>query len=159
MINDRRNRTRNGLYVLTATLRDRRSDLLVQHIDPLFQAWRRARRRVPHRLIAFVVMPDHLHAVVRMTDARDDCSRLVQDFKKVFTHRMARQEGTGSPWQPRFREDTIRDAYDLRHHIDYIHFNPVKHGCVVHLRDWRYSSFRRYVRDGRLPSDWAGGPA
>lgn len=101
MVNDRRNRTRDGFYFFSIVLRDRRSDLLVQRIDPLFQAWRGARRR--HRLIAVVVMPDQLHAVVRMTDGRDDYFRLVQDIKKGFTRRIASQDGSVSPWQPRFR--------------------------------------------------------
>jgi len=40
--------------------------------------------------------------------------------------------------------------------VDYIHYNPVKHGLVTQVKDWPYSSFHRYVRDGLLPEDWAG---
>jgi putative transposase len=155
MVNYRRNRVRNGTYFLTITLRNRRSDLLVCRIDALFAAWRRARLRVPHRLVAFVVMPDHLHAVVTMNDGRDDYSRLIQDIKKGFTRRICRGVKTDSPWQARFREHTIRDERDLRNHIDYVHINPVKHGYVARVIDWPHSSFHRFVRVGRLPADWA----
>jgi putative transposase len=155
MVNYRRNRVRNGTYFFTITLRNRRSDLLVRRIDALFAAWRRARRRVPHRLVAFVVMPDHLHAVVTMIDGRDDYSRLIQDIKKGFTRRVCHGRKTDSPWQARFWEHTIRDQRDLHNHIDYIHINPVKHGYVARVIDWPHSSFHRFVRVGILPADWA----
>jgi putative transposase len=72
MVNYRRNRVRNGTYAFTITLRDRRSVLLIERMDALFDSWRRARRRVPHRVVAFVVLPDHIHALVTMKDGRDD---------------------------------------------------------------------------------------
>ena len=59
-------------------------------------------------------------------------------------------------WQRRFWEHTIRDDRDFARHIDYVHFNPVKHGLAQRVRDWPYSSFHRYVREGQLPEDWAG---
>jgi REP-associated tyrosine transposase len=59
-------------------------------------------------------------------------------------------------WQPRYWEHTIRDDNDFARHVDYIHFNPVKHGIVKRARDWPFSSFHLYVRRGTLPEDWAG---
>ena len=59
-------------------------------------------------------------------------------------------------WQRRFWEDLIRDQNDLRHHLDYVHYNPVKHGNVRRVRDWPYSSFHREVARGRYPIDWDG---
>ena len=59
-------------------------------------------------------------------------------------------------WQRRYWEHVIRDERDLRNHIDYIHFNPVKHGWAKRPGDWPYSSFHRFVLDGVLPADWAG---
>jgi putative transposase len=59
-------------------------------------------------------------------------------------------------WQRRFWEHTIRDEKDFERHVDYIHFNPVKHELVARVCDWPYSSFHRYVRLGVLPKDWAG---
>lgn len=59
-------------------------------------------------------------------------------------------------WQRRFWEHRIRDEEDLARHVDYIHFNPVKHGLVSQVGDWPYSSFHRYVGRGLLPADWGG---
>ena len=60
-------------------------------------------------------------------------------------------------WQRRYWEHTIADEADFRHHADYIHYNPVKHGWVKQAADWPYSSFHRYVEQGTLPPNWAGG--
>jgi putative transposase len=59
-------------------------------------------------------------------------------------------------WQRRYWEHAIRDDTDLERHVDYIHFNPVKHGHVSQVCDWPYSSFHRYVARGALPQDWGG---
>ena len=66
------------------------------------------------------------------------------------------RNGEVALWQRRFWEHTIRDEKDFERHVDYIHFNPVKHGLVERVRDWPYSSFHRYVREGVLPDDWGG---
>jgi putative transposase len=58
-------------------------------------------------------------------------------------------------WQRRFWEHTIRDDRDYAVHMDYTHFNPVKHGLVENAADWPYSSFRRCVANGLYPNDWA----
>ena len=153
MVRYRRNRVAGGTFFFTVTLRNRRSDALVRHIDALRASWRAAMSRNAHEVVAAVVLPDHLHAVIRMADDAD-YSRLWQDLKKGFTRRIA--GGRPSPWQPRFWEHTIRDAIDLQRHIDYVHINPMKHGLVSRLCDWPHFSFHRYVRDGLLSADWAG---
>ena len=62
-------------------------------------------------------------------------------------------------WQHRFWEHAIRDEIDFVRHVDYIHWNPVKHGYVRQVADWPYSSFHRYVNQGLLPRDWGGAGA
>ena len=59
-------------------------------------------------------------------------------------------------WQRRYWEHAIRDEADLERHVDYIHFNPVKHGLVSRVADWPHSSFHRYVEQGLLEVDWGG---
>ena len=59
-------------------------------------------------------------------------------------------------WQRRYWEHAIRDDADLERHVDYVHFNPVKHGFVTCVSDWPHSSFRRYVEQGLLDPDWGG---
>ena len=78
-----------GTYFFTVTLRDRRSDLLVRHVDALRASWRDARARVAHDVLAAAVMPDHLHAVTHMHDGADDYPRLWQEIKKGFSRRLS----------------------------------------------------------------------
>ena len=66
------------------------------------------------------------------------------------------RRGEYSLWQRRFWEHTIRDENDYARHIEYIHYNPVKHGLVNRVSDWPHSSFHRYVRSGIFPQDWGG---
>ncbi len=66
------------------------------------------------------------------------------------------KRGERGIWQRRFWEHTIRDDRDYAIHMDYLHFNPVKHGWVTKVIDWRYSSFHRYQKNGLYPADWAG---
>ena len=155
MVRYRRNRVPGGIFFFTVTLRNRKSDLLVARIDALREAWRSARARVPHDVIAAVVLPEHLHAVIAMRDATGDYPRLWQDIKKGFTRRV-QAAGTPSPWQARYWEHTLRDEDDLHRHVDYVHINPLKHGLVARVTDWPYSTFHRYVARGHLPRDWAG---
>ncbi len=101
-----------------------------------------------------------------MTLPRDDAdfSGRWKRFKSLFTRHVAvhnrqyepNQRGEYALWQRRFWEHTIRDDADLVRHIDYIHYNPVKHGLAAQVRDWPHSSFHRYVKLGALPKDWGG---
>jgi putative transposase len=59
-------------------------------------------------------------------------------------------------WQRHFWEHCIRDEDDFRRNIDYIHWNPLKHGHVQRVVDWPHSTFHRYVAQGVYPMDWAG---
>jgi putative transposase len=69
-----------------------------------------------------------------------------------------RTGGEKALWQRRYWEHTIRDEADLQAHIDYIHFNPVKHGHVERVRDWPHSTFHRYLASGHLNIDWGDTP-
>ena len=154
MVGYRRNRVPDGTFFFTVTLRDRRSDALVRHVAALRESWRRARTRIPHEVIAVVVLPEHLHAVIRMRDGAGDYPALWREIKGFTTRTCLR--GARSPWQSRFWEHTLRDDDDLRRHVDYVHGNPLKHGWVERVRHWPHSSFHRYVREGVLPEDWGG---
>jgi putative transposase len=57
-------------------------------------------------------------------------------------------------WQRRFWEHSIRDESDFTRHLDYLHYNPVKHGLVQQVKEWPFSTFHRYVNAGMYPEDW-----
>jgi putative transposase len=164
MVRYRRNFLPGGSYFFTATLADRRSTLLVDHLVQLRVAFRAARRERPFTIDAIVILPDHLHAVFTMPAGDADYSGRWRRIKGHFSSALInagvrlqrRRNGYLALWQRRFWEHTIRDENDFERHVDYIHYNPVKHGYVTRVGDWPPSSFHRYVREGILPTDWAG---
>ena len=164
MVRYRRNFLQGGCYFFTVTLTDRRSTALVDHIDALRAAFRAGRRERPFDIDAIVILPDHLHAIFTLPPDDADFSGRWRRIKGYFSSRLIatgqdlkrHPNGDLLLWQRRFWEHTIRDEGDFARHVDYIHFNPIKHGLVPRVRDWPYSSFHHYVRQGVLPNDWAG---
>jgi putative transposase len=164
MLRYRRNFLPGGTYFFTVTLADRSSDALVHHIDALRDAFRATRRERPFGIEAVVVLPDHLHAILNLPSGDADFSGRWRRIKGHLSRELIdaaaglrrRANDDLALWQRRFWEHTIRDESDFSRHVDYIHFNPVKHGLVPRVRDWPHSSFHRYVREGLLPDDWAG---
>jgi putative transposase len=137
---------------------------LTEYIDVLRAAFRSTRQSLSFDIDAVVVLPDHLHIVMTLPLEDRDFSNRVRLIKRRFTTGVANAgvsiprhpNGEYALWQRRFWEHTIRDDGDFARHVDYIHFNPVKHGLAVRVRDWPHSSFHSYVRRGVLPEDWAG---
>ena len=164
MVRYRRNFVAGGTFFFTATLADRRSSALIDRVDALRAAFRATRRTCPFEIDAIVVLPDHLHIVMTLPAGDADFPNRWRLIKRRFTVAMTdasvpvarRRNGELALWQRRYWEHTIRDDKDFERHVDYVHFNPVKHGLVTRVRDWPYSSFHRYVRRGVLPEDWAG---
>ena len=161
----RRNRVPGGTYFFTVNLEDRRSTLLVQHIDILWAAVRRVKGRAPFHIDAWVVLPEHMHCLWTLPEGDSDFSRRWKEIKAAFSRNMADEEYVSSSrlrkgergiWQRRFWEHTIRDERDYAIHMDYIHFNPVKHGLVAEVAGWPYSSFHRCVEMGIYPVEWGG---
>jgi putative transposase len=165
MSRHRRVKVEGGWFFFTLTLADRSTDLLVRYIERLRNAYAAARKRDPFETIAICVLPDHLHAVWALPPDDADFSRRWSLIKHNFSSGLPsdpnrsrskigkREKGI---WQRRYWEHVIRDDADLARHIDYIHFNPVKHGLVSRASDWPHSSFLRYVARGFLPRDWGG---
>jgi putative transposase len=164
MVRYRRNFLAGGTFFFTVTIADRRSSILVDHIAALRNAFRVTRRERPFAIEAIVVLPDHLHAVLTLPGADADFSGRWRRIKGHFSSALTdagfdlprASNGDLTLWQRRFWEHTIRDENDFERHVDYIHFNPIRHGLVRRVRDWPHSSFHRYVREGLLAEDWAG---
>ncbi len=84
--------------------------------------------------------------------ARDPHRAGGTESKQSRSRRRKRERGV---WQRRFWEHQIRDERDLQRHVDYIHYNPVKHGLVENVEDWPWSSYHRWVREMPYPQpDW-----
>ena len=165
MPNYRRAFVPGGCWFFTLNLLDRRQRLLVEHIDVLRSAVAATMRRFPFEIDAFVVMPDHLHAVWTLPPEDADFSTRLRLIKNRFARALPKTEylnaarianGERGVWQRRFWEHLIRDEDDYARHIEYCYINPVKHRLVSRVADWPHSSFHRDVRAGVFPADWAG---
>jgi len=153
-----------GTFFFTVTLLERRRRLLIEHIEALRDAFAATGRRRPFAIDAAVILPDHLHCIWTLPAGDADFSTRWHAIKSTFSRAIpqgerlsARREikGERGIWQRRFWEHTIRDETDFERHVDYIHYNPVKHGHVRMAADWPHSTFARYVRCGVYPNDWA----
>jgi len=156
----RRHLIPGGTYFFTVNLHDRQTDLLTANIDALRTAFRKTRAAKPFHIDAWVTLPDHLHAIWTLPENDVDFSSRWQSIKTEFSKQIPPTEPRSASreskserglWQRRFWEHAIRDDKDYAAHIDYIHFNPVKHGFVSHPADWPYSSYHKAVATGAYP--------
>ena len=155
---------KGSMFFFTVVLAERPSGLLVDEIERLRQTYRTVRQRRPFETIAVCVLPDHVHAIWALPEGDADFSMRWSLIKSGFSRGLdARRRSTSKIskrekgiWQRRYWEHAIRDDADLERHVDYIHFNPVKHGHVMRVADWPHSSFHRYGERGWLAADWGG---
>jgi putative transposase len=159
----RRNRVPGGTYFFTVTLRDRSSDLLATQINSLRTAVRQVAAKSPFHIDAWVVLPEHMHCIWTLPENDTDYSGRWRAIKIAFsksipaierTSPVMKKRGERGIWQRRYWEHTIRDDRDYAAHMDYTHFNPVKHGLVQNAADWPFSSFRRCAAKGIYPAEW-----
>ena len=160
----RRAKINGSTFFFTIVLADRSSHLLVEQIDRLRQAYRVVQERRPFETVAVCILPDHVHAIWTLPEDDADFSTRWSLIKSGFSRGLDARPRSQSKlakrekgvWQRRYWEHAIRNEADLERHIDYVHFNPVKHGHVTHVADWPHSSFHRYVERGVLVADWGG---
>ena len=136
----RRYRVPGGTYFFTINLLERRADLLVRHIEQLRETVKCTRADRPFHIDAWVVLPDHMHCVITLPPGDDDFSDRIKAMKIRFVQALPPTEGRSSIrmakgergiWQRRFWAHAIRDEADYARHMDYVHFNPFKHGYCI----------------------------
>jgi putative transposase len=157
-------RAKGSVFFFTVVLAERPSNLLLDEIDRIRKIYRTVQQRHPFETTAICVLPDHIHALWELPEDDADFSARWRLIKSSFSRGLDPQLRSASKivkrekgiWQRRYWEHTIRDETDFQRHIDYIHFNPVKHGYVTRVVDWPHSSFHRYVKRGALTADWGG---
>jgi putative transposase len=162
----RRAKIEGSVFFFTVVLAERPSNLLFEEIERLRRSYRAGavQQRRPFETIAVCILPDHLHALWALPESDADFSTRWSLIKSGFSRGLDAQARSASKivkrekgiWQRRYWEHAIRDSADLDRHVDYIHFNPVKHGHVTRVADWPHSSFHRYVERGLLAGDWGG---
>ncbi len=160
----RRFKQPGATWFFTVNLAERRGNrLLTDRIDALRMAFAHVKDKHPFEIDAVVILPDHLHCILTLPEGDPDFSTRWGLIKAYFSRRVEKGErisksrqkrGERGLWQRRFWEHLIRDETDYRQHVDYIHWNPVKHGWVTSVKDWPHSSFHGYLAQGVYPENW-----
>jgi putative transposase len=171
MPNYRRVKIKGGTYFLTLVTYDRRRLFFSSETRQLLlDSIEHVRKYHPFTMEAYCILPDHGHFLWRMPEDDDNYSMRIAEIKKRFSKCYLKaviekqtvnpsqiKRGESGLWQRRFWEHYIRDENDLNRHIDYIHYNPVKHGLVKRVKDWPSSSFSDYVQMGIYEINWGRG--
>jgi putative transposase len=164
MPNYRRAFIPGGCWFFTVNLLDRRQALLVDHVKALREAVASTQTKHTFTIDAFVVLPDHLHAIWQLPPDDFDFSMRWRLIKGRFAKALPKQEQRSAVrvarkergiWQIVFGNILSATRRTTPRHVEYCYINPVKHGLVSRVRDWPYSSFHRDVRAGLFPEDWA----
>ena len=168
MPNYRRVLRPDGTYFFTLVTFNRSPILCTELARPLLrQAIEQCRSRWSFDIEAFVLLPDHTHSIWTLPEGDADYSKRWAWIKREFSSLWLAAGGAEAAarvgqirqrrrgvWQPRFWEHTIRDGDDLRKHLDYVHYNPLKHELAACAHDWPYSSFHRHVTQKNYAIDW-----
>ena len=150
-------------YFFTTNIAERHKSLLVDHIDVLRQAVKMVKQQHPFEIDAMVVLPDHLHTIWTLPPGDCDYPTRWMLFKAAFSRQINKGERRNKSrisknergiWQCRYWEYLIRYERDCIHHVDYIHYNPVKHGFITKASLWPYSSIHRYIKSGLIHENW-----
>ena len=161
MSNYRRAHIPGGVYFFTVVTHDRAPVFINEgHVEVLREAFRTVMAVRPFQIDAMVVLPEHLHCIWRMPDGDVDYSSRWREIKKAVSRQINTSTNARNErpvWQRRFWEHAIRDEEDWRKHMDYIHYNPVKHGLANRPGEWRWSSFDSAVNKGWYEDSWGVG--
>lgn len=154
-------------YIFITVVTYKRKPILIKNIDLLRDCFKHTMQFFEFEIFASVILPEHFHIIIKPTNS-EDFSKIIGMIKRKFTQslsdifeyepflesRIKRYEK--NVWQRRFYEHIIRDENDLDKHLDYIHYNPVKHNHVDNVKDWEYSSFKKFVKLNNYSIDWGG---
>ncbi|WLP94928.1 transposase [Psychrobacter sp. M13] len=163
-----RSYTEGATYFFTLVSYNRRKILCNEDfLQALRNSIRQIQQQYPFEIIAWIQLPEHLHCIWQMPENDANYSMRWSQIKRLTTqacpqyhltaHELSHSKVSRNErgiWQRRFSEHQINSEADFIKHMDYIHYNPVKHGLVKRVIDWQYSSFHRYVKAGVYSANW-----
>jgi len=135
----------NASYFITCVTY-KREPILIENADYLIECWKEFSPD------AYVILPDHFHLIVKVSYST--ISNVMHSVKTRFSRYIRDSVRSGRVWQNRFWDHMIRNDEDMKRHIDYIHYNPVKHGIVKRPADYEFSTFELYVNLGQYDKSW-----
>lgn len=165
-------------YVHLVIVAYKRKLILINNIDLLRESFKHAKSFFNFEIFAICILPDHFHLILR-PEHIDEYPKIITSIKYYFSKHIDdvgvetptytynnlsnnkkeitigyKNKGEKGIWQRRYWEHTIRDEQDLNKHLDYIHYNPVKHGLTKNVKDWQHSSFEKFVKLGNYEANW-----
>ena len=159
----RRTKHPGGIYFFTLNLKNRNSNLLIQEIAYLRLAFKKTKIKYPFNILGIVILPEHLHMLMKLPNQDIEYPVRIRLLKSYFSYQVQSNEEKNksrlkkqerSIWQRRYWEHAIRDEKDYENHLNYIYYNPVKHGYVKTPAEWPYSSLHRDIKLGLYPENW-----
>jgi len=158
MPNFRRYYIPNALVFITTNTRNHKRYFSSEtNINLLLQTVENVKGIHPFTLLAYVILPDHFHWILIAEDDYGNFSKVMQSIKWNYTYNFKKEHKINQSiklWQPRFWDHVIRNEQDLENHMDYIHWNPVKHELVAFPGEWSFSSFQHWCNRGYYPDEW-----
>lgn len=145
-------------YIFITIVTHKRQKILIENINHLKNSFVQCKRKYDFDIFSIVIIPDHIHMIIKPA-CISDYPKIIGQIKVNFTKNSNIEYKTNNNrestiWQRRYWEHTIRDEDDLYRHMNYIHYNPIKHGYIERVSDWEYSSFHKFVKLGYYESDW-----
>jgi putative transposase len=150
----RDNRVPGMTYFFTVRLLDRNSTLLTDHFSAFGEAMRQARIRKPFHVDAWVVLPDHAHAIWTLPPGDHDCATRWRAVKIAFSKALNKTglvlagASEATVWERHYRDYRVGDDDEYAALIDYVHSNPMRHGFCQNAVEWPWSSLHRFVAAG-----------
>lgn len=151
-----------GHYVFLTVVTYNRKQLLTSNIQFLKEAFKETKKYFNFEILGLVVLPEHFHILLKPENIKN-YPKIIKSIKYNFSNKF-NVVGLASPtymakrekqiWQRRYHEHTIKDEEDLNNHLDYIHYNPIKHNLVKNVKDWEFSSFHKFVRMDNYDINW-----
>jgi len=140
-----------------------RKDIFIKNIELLRNAFIDAKKYFNYEIVAICVLPNHIHVILN-PDNIIEYPKIITSIKYYFSKNY--NVGVETPtygyinkgekgiFQRRYFEHTICSQDELNNHINYIHYNPVKHEYVQYVKDWEYSSFHKFVENNLYDINW-----
>ena len=164
-MNYRRLYIKNTKIFITAVTSKRRQ-ILIKNIEILRNAFKQAKVKIKFDIDAIVILPEHFHVIISPENIKE-YPEIIRKLKSSFSREInindiedyalsksRKNKKEKDIWQRRYWEHTIQNENELNKLIDYIHYNPVKHGYVKMAKEWHYSSFLKYVKQGFYGPNW-----
>ena len=151
----------NSMVFITIVTYNRKQFLL-EYIDLIKQSLDYAKSKIMFNIVAIAILKDHIHIIIK-PKVINEYPNIMKCFKTYFSRHInidnshlsegKKHKKEKGVWQSRYWAHIILDENDLYKHIDYIHYNPMKHYNIA-PRDWKFSTFMRFVNNNYYDINW-----